>query len=81
MKKRLLKTDQIIAIPAYPRNVRIIELYYRMFKKGGVTLVPPCPVVSKRIIMKMTKRRLSEKTENRLLLFLKRNPSAAYQPQ
>lgn len=51
MKTKQLNPNQIITLSDFPvRNEQILKLYYRMFKKGKEGIVPPCPVIHKKIV-------------------------------
>lgn len=81
MKKKVLRSEQIITLNDYPvRNMQILKIYFRIFQKGQGKIVPPCPVIHKSIGIPLIKGEgIKIKKYNALLMrFLEQNPQAEY---
>jgi hypothetical protein len=81
MKKKLLKSEQIITLRDYPvYNEQILKIYFRVFQKGYGRILPPCPVIHKFVGIPYIKGSdMKSKQYNlRLKKYLKENPKAQY---
>ena len=75
MKIKILNPNQIITLNDSPiRNEQILKLYFRMFHKGKRSIVPPCPVIHKDLLV----NNFNNKLKNLFRIFEIKNPKAQY---
>lgn len=75
MKIKNINPNQIITLNDYPiRNEHILKLYFRMFCKGKRSIIPPCPVIPKNLLV----NNFNNKLKNLFRKFERKNPEARY---
>ena len=75
MKIKYLKPSQIITLNDYPvYNEQILKLYFRMFRIGHKNHVPPCPIISKKLVI----QKLDGKMKKLFKSFELKHPEAQY---
>ncbi len=64
MKQITLKPDQILTLNDFPvHNLHVLKMYFKIFKEGYGKIIPPCPVINKKLIKPFLKKEVKEMLE------------------